>query len=59
MLSLRSWYISGFDISNEYEVFKITKEKMLWSMSNFNDTYNACLSITMNTLKNLIFQFVH
>jgi hypothetical protein len=43
ILSLRSWYISGFDISKEYEVFKITKEKMLWSMSDFNDTYNAYL----------------
>lgn len=47
MLSLRSWYISGFDISMEYEVFRITLGKGIWSMSNFKDVYNACLSITI------------
>lgn len=57
MLSLRSWYISGFDISKEYEVFQITKEKMLWSMTNFNDIYNACLSITI--LPTILSSFLH
>ncbi len=48
MYSLRSWYISGFDIHHEYQVFLLTKEKFHWSMSNSpGDSYNACLSITI------------
>lgn len=57
MLSLRSWYISGFDISKEFQVFQITKEKMLWSMLNFNNIYNACLSI--NILPTVLSTFLH
>ena len=47
MLSLRSWFIAGFDISMEFEVFKITQENAFWSMDNFRNAYNACLSITI------------
>lgn len=47
MLSLRSWYIAGFDVSIEYEVFKITQQYMHWAMSNFKNEYNTCLSITI------------
>jgi len=47
MLSLRSWYISGYDISLEYRVFRITKEYSLWSMDNLRSAYNACLSLTI------------
>jgi len=57
MLSLRSWYISGFDISKEYQVFQITKEKMLWNMEDFNNIYNACLSITI--LPTILSLFLH
>jgi uncharacterized membrane protein len=68
MLSLRSWFISGFDISMEYEVFRITQEKGIWAMENFKNTYNACLSITilptyLHTLLNIpgeyIYKFVY
>ncbi len=48
MLSMRSYFIAGFDISNEYQVFQITKGFAHWSMSNFpGSAYNACLSITL------------
>jgi len=48
MVSLRSWYVSGWDISQEYQVFNFTKERLLWSMSNLSGhAYNSCLSITM------------
>ncbi|HUS49128.1 MAG TPA: hypothetical protein VMZ91_03130, partial [Candidatus Paceibacterota bacterium] len=48
MYSLRSWYISGGDIHQEYQMFQLTKENFHWSMSNFpRNAYNACLSITI------------
>jgi uncharacterized membrane protein len=47
MTSLRGWIISGHDILLEYHVFELTKEHLHWSMSYFQDAYNACLSITM------------
>ena len=31
----------------EYKVFLLTESHQLWSMSNFQDPYNACLSITI------------
>jgi len=46
-VSLRSQYISGWDIFQEYYVFQLTKESFTWSMSNYQDAYNACLSITI------------
>lgn len=47
MTSLRGWYITGHDINLEYFVFQLTKEQGLWKMSNFQDPYNACISITI------------
>ncbi len=47
MYSLRSWHILGFDINQEYQTFQLTKEYFHWSMSNFRDAYNACLSINI------------
>lgn len=47
MFSLRSWFISGYDISKEYQIFQLTKERGFWSISNFRHAYNACLSITI------------
>jgi len=46
-VSLRSWYVSGWDIFQEYYVFQLTKEGFNWSMSNFDSAYNACLSVTI------------
>lgn len=47
MTSLRGWYITGHDINLEYFVFQLTKTKGIWKMSNFQDPYTACLSITI------------
>lgn len=47
MTSLRGWFITGHDIFLEYYVFQITKAHGIWSMANFHDPYNACLSITI------------
>jgi uncharacterized membrane protein len=45
--SLRGWHITGHDIQLEYFVYTITAEAGRWSMSHFQDPYNACLSITI------------
>jgi uncharacterized membrane protein len=47
LLSMRSWFISGFDISQEYRLFQLTKYLGIWEFKNFVDAYNACLSITI------------
>lgn len=47
MTSLRGWYITGHDINLEYFVFQLTKAQGIWKITNFQDPYNACLSITI------------
>ncbi len=48
MLSLRSFHIFGSDISQEFQMFQLTKLNFHWDMSNFpGNAYNACLSITL------------
>ncbi len=47
MFSLRSSDIIGWDIYQEYKVFLLTQSNQLWSMKNYQDAYNACLSITI------------
>src|ERR1700722_15587932 len=47
MTSLRGWYITGSDIQNEYVVFELTKSHGHWSISNVQNAYNACLSVTI------------
>ncbi len=47
MFSLRSSSIIGWDIYTEYKVFMLTETHQLWSMANYPDPYNACLSITI------------
>lgn len=53
--SLRSNYLNGWDIHQEYLVFKLSAEKDFWTMDSFRDAYNACLSITIlpTIIKNL------
>jgi len=46
-VSLRSWNISGWDISLEYQMFQLTKENFYWNIFDFQHSYNACLSITI------------
>lgn len=45
--SLRSWHILGWDINLEYQMFQLTKTKLLWTVSNSLDYFNSCLSITI------------
>ena len=47
MFPLRSWHIIGWDISLEYKMFRLTESNYLWSLTNVNNEYNACLSITI------------
>ena len=47
MTSLRGWHITGHDIQREYGVFQLTKENGVWSMGQYRDAYNACMSITI------------
>ncbi len=46
-ISLRSNFLIGWDIHQEFLVFKLTSLHNLWDMSFFKDPYNACLSITI------------
>ena len=46
-ISLRSWFITGADIEEEYYVFQITNTHHIWNMAFLQDAYNACLSITI------------
>lgn len=45
--SLRSWHLIGWDISQEYEVFQLSLNSKRWTFSNFQSSYNACLSLTI------------
>ncbi|MEK7643596.1 MAG: DUF2206 domain-containing protein [Patescibacteria group bacterium] len=48
MYSLRSSHIFGWDINQEYQVFQMTLQHLMWKMSYYPDLdYNACLSITL------------
>lgn len=46
-ISMRSNYLVGFDIHQEFQVFSATLASGLWHPHLFNTTYNACLSITI------------
>lgn len=44
---LRSWFVSGPDISLEYWIFQLTKHNSVWNLSSFNNSYNSMLSLTI------------
>jgi uncharacterized membrane protein/glycosyltransferase involved in cell wall biosynthesis len=45
--SLRSWFVSGFDISQEFQVFSTTLQHHYWNIHALpGNAYNACLSLT-------------
>jgi uncharacterized membrane protein len=46
-ISMRSNFLIGIDIHNEYRVFIGTLSGGLWHPHLYNTTYNACLSITI------------
>lgn len=56
MTSLRGWYATGHDIQGEYNVFELTKHNGDWNISNFQDAYNACLSLTI--LPTMLWQLI-
>lgn len=47
MTSMRGNHLIGYDVHKELKVFEITQKMFYWSMSNLQDAYNACLSITI------------
>ncbi len=47
MYSLRSWYILGWDINQEYLVFTLTNSAKYWSQYASGSAYNSCISITI------------
>lgn len=47
MFTLRSWFISGWDISQEQYIFRLTSEKQVWSTSSYKNSYNSCLSLSI------------
>lgn len=47
ILSLRSNYVSGWDIQSEFVLFQLTKYLGIWRPENMRDAYNACLSISL------------
>lgn len=47
MYSLRSWFISGWDVSRELYVFRLTSDNELWSIKSYLDSFNTCLSISI------------
>jgi uncharacterized membrane protein len=51
IVSLRSSYITGHDVKQEYLVYTITNYLGKWSIGNYRDAYNACLSITILPLE--------
>ena len=44
---LRSWYVSGPDISLEYRLAEIVSSNNLWSLDTIKHAYNACLSVSL------------
>lgn len=57
MTSLRGWYITGHDIQHEYLVYQLTVQHGRWSIANFRNPYNSCLSITI--LPTLFYNTLH
>jgi len=47
MTSLRGAGTTGHDLQREYFVFELAKQVGYWSITSYQDAYNACLSITI------------
>ncbi|HEV2413128.1 MAG TPA: DUF2206 domain-containing protein [Candidatus Saccharimonadales bacterium] len=45
--SMRSNFVVGYDVSQEFQVFSSVVRNGLWESHLFNSTYSACLSITV------------
>lgn len=44
---LRSWYISGPDVSLEYKLAEMVTSANIWSLETIKHAYNACLSVSL------------
>ncbi len=44
---LRSWYVSGPDVSLEYRLAEIVSNNNLWSIETIKHAYNSCLSVSL------------
>lgn len=44
---LRSWYVSGPDVSLEYRLAEIVSTNNLWSIETIKHAYNSCLSVSL------------
>lgn len=47
MFSMRSNYLSGWDVNEEYQVYGITLSHLRWSYNFLPGDYNSCLSLTI------------
>lgn len=47
LTSLRGWLVTGHDIQNEYEVYRLNLGGGRWEIGTYATAYNACLSITL------------
>jgi uncharacterized membrane protein len=45
--ALRSHYLVGSDVLNEFGIAQLVSHQGYWSITQINNTYNACLSITV------------
>lgn len=45
--ALRSHYLSGADINQEYQVARLIQSSGFWSIHLYDNLYNACLSVSM------------
>jgi len=45
--ALRSHYLVGSDVLNEFGIAQLVGNQGYWSITQLNNTYNACLSITV------------
>ena len=44
---LRSWYVSGPDVSLEYRLAEIVSTNNIWSIETIKHAYNSCLSVSL------------
>lgn len=42
---MRSWFISGVDVSNEFYIFNLVKQNFFWNIEAYNISYNFMLSL--------------
>lgn len=46
-VSMRGLYLTGHDVQSEFYVFNLVLHHKHWSMADYRNPYNACMSITV------------